>query len=445
MSTEELFADHITALTREYITALQAAGVAGQSVLIHSGCAHDYYADDHAVPFRAWGHYLRWVPVDRPDQFVLLRPGHKPLFFAVIPQDFWHDPNLDMPAWWADQFDIIIIGDRSRLARELDTLGTERSQLSFLGEDTAFAAALGIAPAAINPAPLLSHLDYQRAFKTAYEVQRISEANAHALTGHQAAQEAFLAGGAEYDIHMAYLQACRVLDNELPYPNIVALNQHAATLHYQHKARSNPTPSQILLIDAGCRSHGYCSDITRTWARPGTNAVFVELLAGMQKLQRAVIASISPDLPYADLHLSAHRMLAQLLADTSICRGTVDELIEEQITATFMPHGLGHFLGLQVHDVGGRMAGPDGSVQPPPAQFPALRTTRVIENHMVFTIEPGVYFIPMLLDPLRTGPRSALLNWKLIDTLLPLGGIRIEDNIWMHDNQAHNLTLRPLK
>jgi Xaa-Pro dipeptidase len=447
MSAEPLFADHLRHLLAEYASALQTCNFADQPVLIGSGMSHNYYADDQAVPFRAWGHFLRWLPVDRPDQFVLFRPGNKPIFYAVIPQDFWHDQSMELPPWWADLFDVRVLAEKHQMAAHLKPLVTDH-QLLFLGEDVDLAAALGARHQHINPASLIVRLDYYRAYKTRYEVRRIADANALALTGHQAAHEAFLEGRDEFGVHMAYLAACRALDHELPYPSIVGINEHAAILHYQHKQRRplaiDPGFNQLLLIDAGCRSFGYCSDITRTWVKPGVHEVFATLLTGMQKLQRNIINTITVGQSYIQLHEAAHASLAQLLIDTGIALGSPEELLEEQVTTAFLPHGLGHFLGLQVHDCGGRLASPDGTVKPPPARYPALRTTRTLENGMVFTIEPGLYFITALLDKLKTGRRKALLNWKLIDELLPLGGIRIEDNIWLSNGTAHNLTTRPL-
>ncbi len=445
MNIHALFGEHIDSLQRQLDQALAGSRTSVDAVIVHSGSDHTHYADDQGKPFRAWGHFLRWIPVDRADQFVLLQPGYKPLFIALIPQDFWHDPQMDMPPWWSSRVDIKVI---SRLD-ELSSAFPPSLKLAFLGESHALAQSLGVDNKLINPPALLNWLDYQRAYKTSYELHRIAEANAHALTGHQAAHDAFLAGRDEFDIHMAYLSACRVLDHELPYPNIIGINEHAAILHYQHKRRYAPhstdkPDNKVLLIDAGCRSAGYCSDITRTWCMPGIHPLFVSLLAGMQKLQSAVILDIRPGMDFGDLHHQAHLHLAQLLSDSRLCFGSPDDLIAAGVTQTFLPHGLGHLLGLQVHDVGGRLAGPDGHIKAPPAHYPALRNTRCIEAGMVFTIEPGLYFIPMLLNRLRQSPAGKLVDWSVVDQLTPLGGIRIEDNIWVHNEGVHNLTRRPL-
>jgi len=109
-----------------------------------------------------------------------------------------------------------------------------------------------------------------------------------------------------------------------------------------------------------------------------------------------------------------------------------------------MPHGVGHLLGIQVHDAGGRQINPQGDMQAPPADYPALRNTRTVEKNQVFTIEPGLYFIPQLLNPERGNAdgtaRGKLINWKLIDALIPLGGIRIEDNVLVTATGVENLT-----
>ena len=459
MTIDSLFQQHTARLQQELATGLSRHCPQAGAVLLHSGSHTPYYQDDQYPPFRAWGHFLRWLPVERPGQFLLLEPGARPVFYAIVPPDFWHDQSLDLPAWWADGFEIIILPDEASFIEQFRQRPVSAARCVFLGENSGssggtLADALGIAASNVNPPALLAWLDYQRAFKTDYEAQRIGDANARAIDGHQAAHDAFLADGDEYDIHLAYLRACRALDEELPYPSIVALDQHAAILHYQHKQRRPASiggaaqRSQVLLIDAGFRLHGYCADITRTWARPGVHPVFQALLDGVRQLQQRSLDDIVSGLPYPTLHERAHQQLAELLLTTGVAHGTADELLELGVAQCFMPHGLGHLLGLQVHDVGGHQIDADGTILPPPERFPALRTTRTIAPGMVFTIEPGLYFIPMLLEKLRSElrqvQRTALLDWQLIEQLAPLGGIRIEDNVLVTDDGIHNLTRQPL-
>jgi len=440
MDTQTLFQQHITRVQEDWRDALQQTLPGCDAILVHSGGSHNYFADDHAPPFKAWGHFLRWAPLDRPDQFVLFRPGCKPRLLALVPRDFWHDQTLITEDWWADSLDIIVMENLSELAAQLPNVAT----LAFLGENQALAAELGIPAPQINHAHLLSWLDYDRAVKTDYEISRLRQANAHALHGHAAAEKAFRAGGDEYAIHQAYLDACQVLDQELPYSNIIALNEKAAILHYQNKRRyadrASQPPNQVLLIDAGCRAYGYCSDITRTWAAHDAHPVFHDLLQGMQALQESLVTRVRPGVSFAELHRQAHLAIADLLIDCDICHGDAQTLVDNGTSTVFFPHGLGHLLGLQVHDVGGRLASRDGELAPPPAAWPGLRNTRTLDAGTVVTIEPGLYFIPALLESARNGAAASAINWALTEELKPFGGIRIEDNVLATAHGADNLT-----
>ena len=135
-----------------------------------------------------------------------------------------------------------------------------------------------------------------------------------------------------------------------------------------------------------------------------------------------------------------HHRLARLLQATELVDMSVDEMIHTGVTNVFFPHGLGHFLGLQVHDAGGFMQDERGTHLAAPEQFPYLRCTRVMEVSQVFTIEPGLYFIDSLLEPLRQGEQGKRVNWNKVEALRPFGGIRIEDNVVLHGDGVENLT-----
>jgi Xaa-Pro dipeptidase len=132
---------------------------------------------------------------------------------------------------------------------------------------------------------------------------------------------------------------------------------------------------------------------------------------------------------YRDIHLSAHRHTAGILKQLGLVAMSEEAMLAERVTSTFLPHGIGHLLGLQVHDVGGFMAGEFGGSLPKPEGHPYLRLTRMLQPGMVVTIEPGLYFIPTLLNKLRASPAAAAVNWSLVERLLPFGGVRIEDDV----------------
>ncbi len=266
------------------------------------------------------------------------------------------------------------------------------------------------------------------------------EANRIAASGHVAARAAFRDGAAEYDIHVAFLRACRQREQELPYNAIVAVNEHGATLHHQTLDRDPPATVDSLVIDAGATWRGYGSDITRTWVRDGADSEFTELINGMDALQRGLCDEVRAGRPWPQLHQLAVQRIAQLLCESGVIFGSADAAVASGAARLFFPHGLGHLLGLQVHDVGGFLADPDGGQLPQPALDPALRLTRRLEPNMVVTMEPGLYFIPALLEPARSSSMGRSIDWQRVARLSHFGGIRIEDNLAVTETGCENLT-----
>ena len=133
-----------------------------------------------------------------------------------------------------------------------------------------------------------------------------------------------------------------------------------------------------------------------------------------------------------------HEQLAQVLVEASLIKCSAQEAFALGVTEKFCPHGLGHLLGIQVHDVGGHLADEEGRSAPPPDNYPSLRTTRTIEPNQVFTIEPGLYFIDSLLGELVE--QGAPINWDVVNRLRDYGGIRIEDNVRVLERGVENLT-----
>jgi Xaa-Pro dipeptidase len=429
---QELYARHIERLVGLYTESLLTTDAAG--ILLHSGSAAHYYADDREISFQAYGHFLHWIAVNRPDQFLLIRPGQKPVYYQIVPSDFWYEQEIQDDPMWLEAFEIVRLESVAQISGQLAD-----QPLVYLGDKPDIAKSLGIDTTLCNPQQLLHFLDYHRAWKSEFEIEQLKEANRLALIGHEAARECFLAGGSEYDIHLAYLGACKILEDETPYTNIVALNEKSAILHYQNKRR-NSEDNRVLLIDAGYRVRGYGSDITRTTASDSANPLFRALLAGMEALELDLIAQLVPGKSYVDIHLAALRGVADLLLELEICSGSSEALWDAQLPQLFMPHGVGHLLGINVHDAGGRMQDETGTTLAPPAHSPMLRNTRTMTEDMVFTIEPGCYFIPMLLEPERTQKRGKLINWQSVEQLYSHGGIRVEDNVRVGADAAENLT-----
>lgn len=399
-------------------------------LLIGSGSLHKHFLDDTRYPFRPNPHFVHWAPflTQHPDCWLLVRPGLKPLMFYYTPKDFWHlTPDLPS-ADWALAFEWIAYDDKAVM---LATVGQAR---------TALISEQGVEGDNIshNPEALIHAINFSRAVKTEWEQHCLREANYLAVKGHRAAHRGFESGLSEYAIHQAYLSAISHNERDMPYDNIVGLNEHAAVLHYQFQQRSAPSEHRTLLIDAGASFNGYAADITRTFTQEGT--LFSDLVKGLDDLQLQLCDQISAGSDFVALHEQMHLMIADLLNRFGIVHANPEVQLEQGITRTFYPHGLGHLLGLQVHDVGGWQQDASGILKEPPAEHPFLRLTRKLEAGYVITVEPGVYFIPQLLEELKASKASDQINWAMVEKLLPYGGIRIEDNLCVTSEGNENYT-----
>lgn len=426
------YAAHVAERQRKLDAALAAAGFDG--LVIQAGAPFTYFADDQDAPFRPTPHFAHWTPLEGPSHLLHLQPGKKPRLARVAPEDYWYEQAPLGNPYWASQFDVVEVPDVERAWNELSI----RGRTAYVGDRPDEAGAHGILRDALNPIALTSRLDWDRACKTAYEVDCLAAASTLGVRGHAAARRAFQEGASELAIHQAYVEAVGCTDKDLPYESIVGLDEKGAILHYCGKRKTGG--GRVLLIDVGAQVNRYASDITRTWTTDKADAAFRDLVAGMEKLQLELCALVKPGIAYLDLHAAAHRKIGDLLQRVGVLKVGGQDAIARGVTSPFFPHGLGHFLGIQVHDVGGRQKSPEGGTVPPPPEFPYLRTTRKVEQAQVFTIEPGLYFIEMLLRPHRTGPTKDLFDWKLIDRLSPHGGIRIEDNVLVTKDGHRNLT-----
>ncbi|MGL5396709.1 MAG: M24 family metallopeptidase, partial [Shewanella sp.] len=156
--------------------------------------------------------------------------------------------------------------------------------------------------------------------------------------------------------------------------------------------------------------------------------------------QLELIDMMRPGVRYPDLHLATHGKVAQMLLDFELATGDAQGLVDQGITSAFFPHGLGHMLGLQVHDVGGFAFDERGTHIPAPEAHPFLRCTRILAPNQVLTMEPGLYIIDTLLNELKQDSRGRQINWNTVDELRPFGGIRIEDNVIVHQDRNENMT-----
>jgi Xaa-Pro dipeptidase len=427
---DQLYFDHLRTVAQRTDRSLAATGF--DALVIHAGTPPVQFLDDQDYPYKVNPHFKAWVPVvDNPHCLLVYRPGAKPHLLFYQANDYWHKPASLPSEPWTNAVEVTAMADPSMAPKAWSKLG----RVAFIGPRDAFGDA---EPESVNVPELLGRLHYDRAVKTPYELECMRRASALGAIGHRAAVSAFRSGASEYEAHMRYLEACVQREEEMPYNNIVAYNEHAAVLHYQHLERRPPAPLRSFLIDAGAQFRGYASDITRTYsASPGR---FADLIEAMDRAQLQLCDEVVAGRDYRDVHLSAHRVLGDVMHGIGLINVPGEEALERGVTSVFFPHGIGHLLGLQVHDVGGVMGDLNGAERLRPPGHPYLRLTRMLEPGVVVTVEPGVYFIDSLLGEARNQAKGSLINWPIVDELRPFGGIRIEDNVVTTASTPENMT-----
>ncbi|MEO9078268.1 MAG: Xaa-Pro dipeptidase [Rhodanobacter sp.] len=424
-----LYPQHLATVRDHADQALERGGF--DHLLIAAGMPGIKFLDDNHYPYAVSPQFKYWLPlINAPGSWIAYTPGAKPKLIFLQPRDYWHVVPDAPSGYWVDAFEIVIVRTAEDAIAQLP-----KGHCAVIAEPNAAIAGTQ----ANNPQPVLDYLHYHRAYKTPYELALMREASRIGSRAHRAAEQAFRRGESELGIHQAYLAAAGQIDAELPYSSIVALNQHGAVLHYMDFTRQPPTPARSLLIDAGASASGYASDITRVYAAEDASE-FQVLIDAMHVNQQSQVAMVRSGRSYADLHLHAHQQLAMLLKEHDFIRMEAESAVESGVTRTFFPHGLGHSIGLQVHDVGGFASDDHGGTVGRPDGHPFLRMTRTLEPNMVVTIEPGLYFIEMLLAELRDKPVSNDINWDKVEAFKRYGGIRIEDDVVCTDGAPENMT-----
>ena len=426
-----LYADHLAAVSARADEALARGGF--DHLLVPSGTLHYQVFDDRDYRYAANPQFKAWLPLTQvPNSWLAYTPGDRPKLVYHQPFDYWHVVPEAPSGYWTAHFDIVVIRNPEEA---LQHLPKNAARCAILGEPQS--ALGGYTPN--NPQATIDYLEYHRAYKTPYEIAMMRRAQRKAVRGHRAAERAFRAGASEFGIHLAYCQAVGQDAGELPYNNIVALNEHGAVLHYTQLDRLPPKPARSFLIDAGASHDGYAADITRTYAADA-DGEFQALIDAVDAAQRKIETLYRAGNDYKRVHLDAHLALAGVLRDFGIVDMSPEAALESGVSSAFFPHGLGHGIGLQVHDVAGFAESDRGGTIAKPPGHPYLRLTRILEPGMVVTNEPGLYFVDLLLEPLKAGPHAGAVDWSRVDAFRPYGGIRIEDDVLVTGGDPVNLT-----
>jgi Xaa-Pro aminopeptidase len=404
-------------------------------VLLPAGRALGRNYPANPYPFRASSHFLYFVG-EALEGAALWLDGERAVLLLDAPDPdatLWHGP---VPSWseLGGRTELEVAGYDAlpglRRGRPVETVPPPSAALAhevgrLLERDP---AQLGSA----TDGPLLDAIVSLRLAHDTAAVEQLRAAAAVSVRAHQVGMRSTRPGSSEREICAAMEHEIARAGCSLAYGSIVSV--HGEVLH-NHRHDNLAQAGDLLLADVGAESaSGWASDITRTWPVGGTfsttqRAIYELVLA----MQAAALERVRPGVRYLDVHLAAARALVEGLVQLGILHGDVDTLVSEGVHALFFPHGVGHLLGLDVHDMedlGDRAGYAPGRTRSKQFGLSYLRLDRDLVPGMALTIEPGFYQVPSLLaDPARVGLDDRPLNRAELAKFADVRGIRIEDDV----------------
>jgi Xaa-Pro aminopeptidase len=284
----------------------------------------------------------------------------------------------------------------------------------------------------------------QRSIKSAEEIGQIELGVRITNDMHEIAMLTARPGISEADIHAAVQAVLHRNDTAASFPAIISTD---GQILHNHAHRNRLESGRLLLVDGGAEapvSH-YAGDMTRTFPvdlvfTPRQREVYQAVLEG----QMAAISMLKPGLPYRQAHLRAARVIAEAMKAMGLMKGDMDAAVEAGAHALFFPHGLGHMMGLDVHDMedlGEDHVGyGEGHARSDQFGLAFLRLARPLKPGFVVTVEPGIYFIPQLIDLWRSkGMHQDFIVYDAVEKFKDFGGIRIEDDYLVTEDGARIL------
>lgn len=398
---------------------------------------------DNTYPFRQSSHFLYYAGISAPYLAVLSYPDPD---YDVL---FAPPAHIDDIVWMgaaptrvelAQQAGIDTVEEIGRLGAYLTRARSQGLHVHYLPPYQAsslfrLAELLVIDPTDVIPGAserLAEEVVKQRSVKSDLEVAEIEEALQVTNRMHRAAMTAARPGTHEYRI-AGCIQGIAFSENrQQSYNPIVTVRGEA--LH-NHSYDNRLEDGQLLLNDSGAESpRHYASDITRTCPVSGRfSQAQTEVYETVLRAQSSAIQQIKPGVPYREVHLHTSRVVAEGLRAMGLMRGDPAGAVDAGAHALFFPHGLGHMLGLDVHDMedlGDIVGYPKGEKRSPQFGLNFLRLARPLEAGFVLTVEPGIYFIPALIDRWRSeGLHLDFINYDRLEPFRSFGGIRIEDDV----------------
>ncbi len=286
--------------------------------------------------------------------------------------------------------------------------------------------------------PLIQAVVKMRSTKEAQEIAAIERACDVGYAMHTTAQLLIKPGVTERFVGGQVDGIARSLSSGVSFATI--FSQHGEIMHGA-PSTAKLEAGRLALCDAGCELDDYCSDHTRTMPVTGKfTQRQLEIYSIVEACHDYVLEVAKPGIKYMDVHFAVCRMMTERLKELGLMRGDTDEAVRAGAHAMFLPHGLGHMMGMDVHDMEGLgqiYVGFDDETRPNLEQFGTncLRMGRRLQEGFVITDEPGIYFIPALIDEWKgSGHCKEFLNFDKLETYKDFGGIRIEDDVLITSN-----------
>ncbi|MEG5064525.1 aminopeptidase P family protein [Microcoleus sp. B3-A4] len=387
-------------------------------------------------PFRACSHFLYFAGLPLENAAIRLESGKLELFLDDAPASstLWHG---EMPK--RAEIAELIGADAAFPMTELKARSTNAATIAVQDSWTQLQQSQILArPLAPPNSPTGIDLELTQAIVSlrlshdAGSLAELRQAAAVTVEAHKAGMAATRNAQIEAGVRAAMESVIISKNMTYAYPSIVTV--HGEVLHSEHY--HNPLQTgDLLLADVGAEtSMGWAADVTRTWPvsgkfSPTQRAIYDVVLAAHD----ACIDKVSPGVEYQDIHLLAARIMAEGLVDLGILRGNVEDLVEMDAHALFFVHGIGHLIGLDVHDMEdlGDLAGYEaGRTRSSRFGLGFLRLNRVLRPGMLVSIEPGFYQVPAILNnPENRAQYEDCVNWEELEKFADVRGIRIEDDI----------------
>jgi Xaa-Pro aminopeptidase len=388
-------------------------------------------------------------PIPRPgrDDIAYRFEAHSEYFYLTDRNSPGGVLAFDPADGWTDFTAPVTVEDRlwsGAIAADGDGPSTDRLPAWLASRATRNVVWLGSPPSDTEVDPELATelrfgLSAVRRPKDAVELARMRAANEATRAAFAAALPFVRAGVSEREVQVELeAEAFRQGAEAMGYDTIIGGGTNSAVLHFAPGARRFAA-GELVLIDAGAQHRGYTSDVTRTYPVDGSmTSVQQEIHAVVHRALVDATERCRPGVEWRDVHLAAALVIAQGLAAMGLLIGDPEMLVESGATLLFFPHGVGHLVGLGVRDAGGT---PLRERRDDPRPYPNLRIDLPLEPGYVMTVEPGVYFVPAILeDPENRRRNRDTVSWDAVDRLRGFGGVRIENDVLITDTGHEVMT-----